>query len=72
MTGALLFGIYNHFIGRCGGYRGILQRKDLKPEISAAVFAATPPQILKPIVTSIGAHLILVDEVSTHIPPNAS
>jgi len=48
---------------RSGGYRGILQRKDLKPEISAAVFAATPPQILKPIVTSIGAHLILVEEI---------
>lgn len=48
---------------RCGGYRGILNRKDLKPEISAAVFAATPAQILKPIVTSKGAHLILVEEL---------
>ena len=48
---------------RSGGYRGILQRKDLKPEISAAVFAATPPQILKPIVTSKGVHLILVEEI---------
>jgi parvulin-like peptidyl-prolyl isomerase len=48
---------------RAGGYRGILHRKDLKPEISAAVFAATPPQILKPIVTSSGAHLILVEEL---------
>ncbi len=48
---------------RSGGYRGILHRKNLKPEISAAVFAATPPQILKPIVTSSGAHLILVEEL---------
>lgn len=48
---------------RRGGYRGILHRTDLKPEISAAVFAATPPQILKPIVTSIGSHLILVEEI---------
>jgi parvulin-like peptidyl-prolyl isomerase len=48
---------------RSGGYRGILNRKNLKPEISAAVFAATPPQILKPIVTSSGAHLILVEEL---------
>ncbi len=48
---------------RCGGYRGTLCRMDLKPEISAAVFAATHPQILKPIVTSKGAHLILVEEV---------
>jgi parvulin-like peptidyl-prolyl isomerase len=35
----------------------------LKPEISAAVFAATPPQVLKPIVTSSGVHLILVEEI---------
>ncbi|HEY9602639.1 MAG TPA: peptidylprolyl isomerase [Allocoleopsis sp.] len=48
---------------RRGGYRGILNRKELKPEISAAAFAATPPQVLKPIVTSKGAHLILVEEL---------
>lgn len=48
---------------RSGGYRGTLCRTDLKPEISAAVFAATPPQILKPILTSIGVHLILVEEL---------
>jgi hypothetical protein len=45
------------------GYRGIVHRKDLKPEISAAVFAAKPPQLLKPIVTSSGVHLILVEEI---------
>ncbi|MEH2084234.1 MAG: peptidylprolyl isomerase [Nostoc sp.] len=48
---------------RKGGYRGILKRANLKPEISAAVFAATPPQVIKPILTSIGAHLILVEEL---------
>jgi parvulin-like peptidyl-prolyl isomerase len=48
---------------RKGGYRGILSRKDLKPEISAAVFAATPLQVLKPIVTAKGVHLILVEEI---------
>ncbi|MDT9178933.1 MAG: peptidylprolyl isomerase [Limnospira sp. PMC 1291.21] len=48
---------------RKGGYRGILYRKDLKPEISAAVFAATSPGVLKPIVTSKGVHLILVEEI---------
>lgn len=52
---------------RSGGYRGVLHRKDLKSEISATVFAATPPQLLKPIVTSKGAHLILVEEL---IQPN--
>jgi len=48
---------------RRGGYRGIVRRKEMKPEISAAVFAAKPPQILKPIVTAKGVHLILVEEV---------
>ena len=45
------------------GYRGILHRKDLKPEISAAVFAIQSSQLLKPIVTSSGIHLILVEEI---------
>ncbi|OKH40854.1 peptidylprolyl isomerase [[Phormidium ambiguum] IAM M-71] len=48
---------------RKGGYRGIVQRQEMKPEISAAVFAATPPQMLKPILTSKGVHLILVEEI---------
>jgi parvulin-like peptidyl-prolyl isomerase len=48
---------------RTGGYRGTLSRKALSPEISAAVFAATPPQILRPIVTSKGSHLIWVEEL---------
>jgi parvulin-like peptidyl-prolyl isomerase len=48
---------------RKGGYRGILYRKDLKPEISAAVFAAKPPEILKPIITAKGVHLIWVEEI---------
>ncbi len=48
---------------RRGGYRGVVSRQEMKPEISAAVFAAQPPQILKPIVTSQGVHLILVDEI---------
>lgn len=48
---------------RKGGYRGIVRRQELKPEISAAVFAAKPFQLLKPIVTSSGVHLILVEEI---------
>lgn len=48
---------------RRGGYQGKLRRPDLKPEVSAAVFASTPPQLLKPIVTSKGAHLVLVEEI---------
>jgi parvulin-like peptidyl-prolyl isomerase len=48
---------------RNGGYKGILNRIHLKPEISAAVFAATPPQLLKPIVTNKGAHVVNVKEI---------
>ena len=50
-------------LSRTGGYKGTVDRKDLKPEISAAVFAANPPQILKPIITSAGVHLIKVEEI---------
>ncbi len=48
---------------RYGGYQGMQTRSDFKPEISAAVFAATPPQILKPIITSKGVHLIFVEQI---------
>jgi parvulin-like peptidyl-prolyl isomerase len=48
---------------RRGGYRGILRRKELQPEVSAAVFAATPPQILYPVIVQNQAHLIFVEEV---------
>lgn len=51
-------------LSRRGGYKGAIYRKDLKPEVSAAVFAATPPQILKPIITSSGVHLIKVEELT--------
>lgn len=48
---------------RRGGYRGFLTRNDLKPEISPTVFAAQPPQILKPIMVDKQAHLIYVEEI---------
>ena len=48
---------------RKGGYRGIVYRQDLQPEISAVVFAAKPPQVIKPVITSRGIHLILVEEI---------
>ena len=48
---------------RSGGYRGILSRRELRPEISHAVFAANPPELLKPIITSNGIYLILVEEI---------
>ena len=48
---------------RQGGYKGVVNRKKMKPEVSAAVFAAQPPQLLKPIVTSRGVHLIFLEEI---------
>ena len=48
---------------RKGGYLGIVSRKEMKPEVSAKVFAANPPELLKPIVTSKGVHLIRVEEI---------
>ncbi|GAA6619184.1 peptidylprolyl isomerase [Scytonema sp. NUACC26] len=52
---------------RVGGYQGKVSRKEMKPDISAAVFASKPPQILKPIITSQGVHLIFVEEL---VEPN--
>ncbi|MDF5715920.1 MAG: peptidylprolyl isomerase [Rhizonema sp. NSF051] len=56
--------IQNPELRRKGGYQGILRYKDFKrQEIAIAVFNATPPQILKPIMTLEGVHLIWVEEV---------
>lgn len=45
------------------GYKGILSRKALNSTISAPVFAATPPQVLKPVAIGQNIHLILVEEI---------
>lgn len=51
-------------LARIGGYRGSLTRGELKPEISAQVFAAaSAPVLLKPILTAHGSHLIFVEEI---------
>ncbi|MEJ6486764.1 peptidylprolyl isomerase [Nostoc punctiforme UO1] len=47
---------------RCG-YLGVVRRQDLNAEVSAAVFAAKPPQLLQPIVTAKGVHLIFIEEI---------
>ncbi len=49
---------------RKGGYRGKVKRSEMKPEVSAAVFAAAPPQLLKPIVTADGISLVFVEEIN--------
>ncbi|MCC5639654.1 peptidylprolyl isomerase [Nostoc sp. CHAB 5844] len=48
---------------RVGGYCGIRCRSNFSPEIAACVFTAHPPQILKPILTQKGVHLIWVEEI---------
>jgi parvulin-like peptidyl-prolyl isomerase len=50
-------------IRRHGGYRGALRRADLRPEVSAAVFAAQPPQVLKPIAVNKQCCLFFVEEI---------
>lgn len=44
------------------GYEGTLYRWSLRPEIAAVVFAATPGQIIHPIQTEQGFHLLRVEE----------
>jgi parvulin-like peptidyl-prolyl isomerase len=48
---------------RAGGYLGIRRRSELHPDFRAIVFAANPPQVLKPAVIESGVYLILVEEV---------
>ena len=55
--------IHNAQLRRAGGYQGIRQRQDFRPEIASCVFAATPPQVLKPITTPKGVYLIWVEEI---------
>ncbi|MBW4610465.1 MAG: peptidylprolyl isomerase [Hassallia sp. WJT32-NPBG1] len=55
--------IINPEIRRAGGYQGIRRRAEFRPEIAAAVFGATPPEVLKPIATPKGVYLIWVEEI---------
>jgi parvulin-like peptidyl-prolyl isomerase len=48
---------------RVGGYLGVKRRKELRPEISAIVFMANPPQVLKPVILENGIYLLLVEEI---------
>lgn len=48
---------------RSGGYRGLVKRRQLPPEISAVVFSAKPPQLLSPIKVAKDSHLVLVTEI---------
>jgi parvulin-like peptidyl-prolyl isomerase len=48
---------------RASGYQRLRHRKDFRPEIAAAVFAAAPPQVIKPITTPKGVYLVWVEEI---------
>ena len=48
---------------RAYGYQKLRHRKDFRPEVAAAIFAASFPQILKPISTSKEVYLIWVEEI---------
>jgi parvulin-like peptidyl-prolyl isomerase len=50
-------------LGRKVGYRGLVNRMDLEAEVRAVVFASTPPQLLKPILSKKGTHLIQLEEI---------
>ena len=48
---------------RQGGYRGKVRREEMLPEVCAAVFAANDEKLLKPILTSKGVYLIILEEI---------
>jgi parvulin-like peptidyl-prolyl isomerase len=48
---------------RKGGYLGQIQRKDLNPELLSVFATPKPPQVIKPIKTAKGHHLLWIDEV---------
>ena len=55
--------IPNPQLRRASGYQGIKRRNDFRPEVAAAVFAAKPPEVLKPVATNKGVYLIWVEEI---------
>ncbi|MGB3637834.1 MAG: peptidylprolyl isomerase [Rivularia sp. (in: cyanobacteria)] len=48
---------------RTYGYQGVQYRRDFRPEIAAAVFASSPPGILKPITTPKAVYLIWLEDI---------
>lgn len=55
--------IQDNELRRACGYRGIVYRNELRPELASAIFSTSEPQILKPVNTQIGSHLILLDSI---------
>ncbi len=44
-------------------YRRLLNPADISPELATTVFAAMPPQLLKPIMTAQGVYLLFVEAI---------
>lgn len=47
------------------GYEGVLYRWSVQPAIAPTVFAATPGQVVRPIQTDQGHHILLIEEFIT-------
>jgi parvulin-like peptidyl-prolyl isomerase len=48
---------------RKGGYLGRIRRKDLNSELLSVFSVTNPPQVIKPITTAKGYHLLWIDEL---------
>lgn len=48
---------------RKGGYLGLIRRKNLNPALLSVFSVTSCPQIIKPISTALGFHLIWVEEI---------
>jgi hypothetical protein len=48
---------------RMCGFKGLLTRKQLKPEISSLIFSSSPPCLLQPVTTNQGVHLLFVEDI---------
>lgn len=48
---------------RTYGYQGVKYRRDFRPEIASAIFATSPPGILKPISIQKDVYLIWVEDI---------
>lgn len=55
--------ISNPELRRSGGYSGIIDRASCLPQVSAVIATARAPQLLKPISTNRGTHLIFLEEI---------
>ncbi len=52
------------------GYEGRLYRSNFKPDIAEVIFNATQGQVIGPLQTEVGHHIVLVEEfISSELTP---